>query len=265
MKIEKIEDFVKLIPDEMESILKKVRLLYWELGKRSFYDINFENLLLDQNDFEIYEYKEYSNPNFIICTTLEKQFKKLLDIVGIDSEIIKDEYGHSYLVFRDENGNEHSTDLVRDLKNIQFNCATKHFASSTIDKDKLRSLDTELGLIDNKRGYSDDYWYIIRDKIQNGKYPPAIGLEIILKSLSTFGDLSKLGEIELYNLYRKFIIYCNNGKYNISTDYIVTRQTREYRVIVEDPKTCKTIVNILDLETCRFFNKSNNKKDEFTR
>ena len=32
----------------------------------------------------IYEYKEYSNPNFIICTTLERQFKKLLDIVGID-------------------------------------------------------------------------------------------------------------------------------------------------------------------------------------
>ena len=44
MKIEKLDDFVKLIPDEMESILKKVRLLYWELGKRSFYDKNFKGL-----------------------------------------------------------------------------------------------------------------------------------------------------------------------------------------------------------------------------
>lgn len=265
MKIEKLEDFVKLIPNEMESILKKVRLLYWELGKRSFYDKNFESLLFDQNDFAIYVYKEYSNPNFIICTTLEKQFKQLLDIAGIDSEIRKDEYGHSYLIFRDENGNEHSTDLVRDLKNIQFNCATKHFASSTINKEKLRSLDTELGIIDNKRGYSDDYWYIIKDKIQNGNYSPAVALEIILKSLPTFGDLSQMGEIELYNLYRKFLNYCNNGKYNMFVDYIITRQTREYRAIAQDPKTGKKTVSILDLETRSFFNEINNKKDEFIR
>ena len=88
-----------------------------------------------------------------------------------------------------------------------------------------------------------------------------------LNKMTISRKIKKLKEInpELYNLYRKFIKYCNNGKYNISTDYIVTRQTREYRVIVEDPKTCKTIVNILDLETRRFFNKSNNKKDEFTR
>lgn len=125
------------MPEGLDSN-KKARHLYLELGKRSFYDRKFDHMMFDEEEtMSIYSYKPYSNPNIIICTTLSKQYKELLDKSGIKARLISDKLGHMFLIYEDQNGVEHATDLTRDLKNIQFNCSTSYFARGTIDSSDL--------------------------------------------------------------------------------------------------------------------------------
>ncbi len=211
MEINKLDDFITQMPKELPNIIMKVRHLYLELGKRSFYDREYEHLMFgEEEDMSIYSNKPYSNPNIIICTTLNKQFLELLNKAGIDAEIIHDGR-HSYLIFRDENGIEHVTDLTRDLKNIQFHCSTSYFARGTISTSDLRNIDLRLGYIDDK-GYSNDYWNLLRTRLKNSNLSSKQKLELTLNAMQEFGDLSKLGESELFSLYEKFTLYCIEEK-----------------------------------------------------
>lgn len=245
MEINKLEDFITQMPEGLDSN-SKARYLYLELGKRSYYDRSYEYMMFGEEEtFSIYSYKPYSNPNIVICTTLSKQYKELLESAGIKSRLLTDEFGHTFLIYEDQNGIEHVTDLIRDLKNIQFNCSTSHFAKSTINSNDLRQMDLKLGYITTGRGYSNDYWQILRNKLAKANCSIQAKFEITLNSLKEFGDLSKLGESELFNIYEKFVRYCGNNQFKaIFSSSKITGGSEQYRVqLVTNEKKITYLLN----------------------
>lgn len=252
MEINKLSDFLTQMPKNLNGINAKVRYFYIELGRRSFYDRQYEYMMFEEEStFSIYTNKIFTNPNIIICTTLTKQFKELLDSLGIESKIETDKTGHTFLSYKDENGVEHSTDLTRDLKNVQFNCSTSHFAQKTISVENLRKIDLKLNYITNSKGYSNDYWYILRDRLESSNYSIQTKFEIILKGLQEFGDLSKLGETEIIAMYQKFIKYCGNDKFKMTFySQKIAGKPEEHRVDLVIDKRC--ITYLLNKQTYLF-------------
>lgn len=190
MEIKKLEDFIKCIPESLSGNIPVARHLYLELGKRSFYDPEYKYNIFGEEELE-YINKPYSNPNIIICTTLVKQYNRLLNMANIPNNISADVSGHYFNVFEDEEGQEHETDITQDLKNIQFGCKTNYFGINSISQEDLRELDKVLGYIPEGRGYSDEYWYIIRDAISNERLTAQQRLELIFNNLHRLGDPQK--------------------------------------------------------------------------
>ena len=216
MEIRKLDDFIKQMPKDLPSSTYKARWLYWQLGARSFYDRKYKNLMFgEEEQYSIYSDKPYSEPNIVICKTLMKQYKQLLDMAHIRNKIIIDESRHYSLVFYDEEGKEISTDLTHDLKNIQFGCSTSYFGKEKVSMEELRNMDISLGYITSKKGYSNDYWNLLRKRLEKSALSNKNKLDIILKSLKEFGDLSRLGESELFSLYEKFVKFCVNRKFAV--------------------------------------------------
>lgn len=228
LEIHKLDDFISQMPKNLPGIMHKARWLYWQLGERSFYDRKYNNLMFDeQEQYSIYSYKPYSVPNIIICQTLIKQYKQLLDMSHIRNKIIIDESGHYSLVFYDGEGRKISTDLTHDLKNIQFGCSTSYFGKEEVSEEELRTIDIYLGYITSSKGYSNDYWDLLRRKLDESTLSNKTKLSIILKSLKEFGDLTKLGESELFSLYEKFVKYCVNKKFAVCFYSIITNNNIE--------------------------------------
>lgn len=192
MEIKRLEDFIKYIPETVTGTVPKARHLYLELGKRSFYDPEYKYFMFGEAEENlVYINKSYSNPNVIICTTLAKQYKQLLDLARIQNSIEFDGGDHCFNNFIDENGVEHETDLTQDLKNIQFGCSTNYFAVDTIPPEELRKIDVDLGYITESIGYSNEHWHIIRDAIQDERLSPKQRLELIFANLRRIGDPQK--------------------------------------------------------------------------
>ena len=241
------------MPNTLNSVLQKARYMYLELGKRSFYDRNFLYMMFgeeEQND--IYKHQMYKTPNMVICSTLIAQYQSLLKRLCIDCEVKEDSARHSFLLFKDEEGNIHKTDLTRDLKNIQFYCKTSHFGNSTLSADKLRATDIELGYINQKMGYADDCWPLFRERILSSKLDDNQRIELILKGLSLFGDLSKLGKSELFNLYQKFTKYCSDNSRNIHFYSQKNSHNAQEEFFVEFKSNGICTVFKLNLQTCMF-------------
>ena len=223
LEINCLDDFITQMPKNLPDFVTKARYLYLELGKRSYYDREYEYMMFgEENDLSIYSHKPYTNPNIIICTTLNKQFLELLEKVGIPGEIVQDGT-HNYLIFKDEKGEEHVTDITRDLKNIQFNCSTSYFSRGNLDSDTLRKIDIGLGYIDEQRGYSNDHWHLVKERLERSTLSPRQKLEISLLGLQEFGDLSKLGISELFSMYNKFVRYCNDN--NLECTFTSTKRS----------------------------------------
>lgn len=191
MQINSLDDFIKSMPSDLNSIIEKVRYLYLELGKSSFYDPEYKYFMFgEEEEYTIYTNKPYRNPNIIVCTTLAKQFVGLLTKAGIKAELVHDD-DHYLVGFYDEDNMYHLADITNDLKNIQFGCRTTNFAMDTIDENQLEEIDMKLGYISEARSYSDDYWYVVRDTLQNSELGQKKKLEIALNNLQKFGDISK--------------------------------------------------------------------------
>lgn len=191
MQINSLEDFIMAIPKDLSSIVERARYLYLQLGERSFYDPEYKYFMFGEEESYIdYLNKSYSNPNIIICTTLAKQFVELLSKAGIKAELIYGG-GHYSVGFYDEEGTYHFADITNDLKNIQFGCKTTYFGIETISQGNLRKIDTKLGYISTEKSYSDDYWYIARDILQNSKLSEKAQLDLVLLNLQKFGDIKK--------------------------------------------------------------------------
>ena len=134
-------------------------------------DKNYEYMMFgEESDYLVYSNKPYSEPNIVICTTLVKQYSELLTRANIENRISVDEKGHYYLIFKDDVGTEHITDITRDLKNIQFKCSTSHFGIGTISKSNLREIDIRINYISKSRGYSNDYWHMVKDRLKRISY-----------------------------------------------------------------------------------------------
>ena len=193
MEIKRIEDFIKYMPETVTGTVPKPRHLYLELGKRSFYDPEYKYFMFGEAEDDIrYISKQYSNSNIVICTTLAKQYKHLLDLAKIPNTIVfNSDDDHYYNNFRDEYGIEHETDLTQDLKNIQFDCSTNYFAVDTIPPEELRKIDVDLGYVTESIGYSNEHWHIIRDAIQDERLSPKQRLELIFANLHRIGDPQK--------------------------------------------------------------------------
>ena len=81
MQINSLQDFIKEMPTNLNSIIEKVRYLYLELGKRSFYDPEYKYFMFGEEEEDLkYSSKIYQNPNQVICKTLSKQFVDLLKL-----------------------------------------------------------------------------------------------------------------------------------------------------------------------------------------
>lgn len=192
MEINTLDDFIKSMPKDLNSTIEKVRYLYIELGKRSFYDTEYKYFMFDEEEsYGNYTNRTYCNPNIIICTTLSKQFLNLLTNAGIKAELEQDKYGHYYVSFYDENNINHATDITNDLKNIQFGCRTEYFATNTVPEEKVKNIDKKIGYISDKRSYSEDYWHIVKDSISDDRLTEKQKLEIVLNSIQNFVDITK--------------------------------------------------------------------------
>jgi len=190
--IRTLEDFISLMPKGLKGNIQKARFLYLELGKRSFYDTEYSECMFgEEEEYTKYTYKSYTDPNIIICTTLSKQFAKLLEMARIPCEMHKDNFEHYFITFFDESGNSHITDITNDLKNIQFGCRTHYFGKETISEDVLEQIDLELKYISRAKSYTDDYWNILQERIEQSKLSLKEKLEIILGSLEKYGDIFK--------------------------------------------------------------------------
>lgn len=193
-QINSLPDFIKAMPTDLDSIIAKVRHLYLELGKRSFYDTEYKYCMFGEEDGNYtYTSKPYYNPNIIICTTLAKQFSKLLTLAGIKNELKTEENGAHYFVeFYDEEDRAHKTDITNDLKNIQFGCKTEYFGKDTISEEELKDQDMKLGYISPERGYSNDGWYVVKETLEkNAGLNKKQQLEIVMQNLQRFGDITK--------------------------------------------------------------------------
>lgn len=265
MEIKRLEDFIRNIPSSIEGIIPKARHLYLELGKRSFYDPEYKYFMFgEESDNYTYLNKPYSNPNIIVCTTLAKQYLNLLQMAGIHSTIeIEDGGDHWFNTFMDENSIKHMVDITQDLKNIQFGCRTNYFATETITPEELRAIDISLGYISERKGYSDEYWHIVRDAIKDERLSSKARLEIALSNIEKFGNIKSTGIVELFSIYQKFIRYVmpqtdnvwmysmkNNlrepekciielKEKNVVTKYILNPKTRKFEEVVEKKKEGK--------------------------
>ena len=265
MKIEKLDDFILQMPIGLDSILKKARQMYLELGKRSFYDRRIEYMMFgEEADLYIYNSKSYENPNIVVCTTLIKQYEELLNKLGIKTNIITERSGHSYLEFGDEYGVSHIADLTRDLKNIQFNCSTSHFARSTVDSSTLRKIDIELNYITENKGYSNEYWHLLKDKLDSSNFSARRKLEITVQSMQEFGDLSKLGESELFSMYQKFVRYCM-GKQNNIHFYTTKKSNYPEEFYMELEEEGNKVIYRLNKSTLQFDFEKQQEKDSFIK
>lgn len=193
-QINSLPDFIKTMPEGLNSIITKARHLYLELGKRSFYDTEYKYCMFGEEEGNYtYTNKPYYNPNIIICTTLAKQFSQLLTLAGIKNELKTEENGSHYFVeFYDEEGNAHVADITNDLKNIQFGCKTEYFGKQSISAEELKQHDISLGYISTERRYSNDYWYVVRETLEeNSDLSEKQKLEIVMQNLQKFGDITK--------------------------------------------------------------------------
>lgn len=266
MTINSLNDFVQSLPNNLIDVVEKARYLYLELGKRSFYDPEYKYFMFDEEDQYIgYSNKSFSNPNIIICTTLSKQFSKLLSIAGIKNTLVYNK-GHYYVEFYDENELCHKADITNDLKNIQFGCKTSYFAPETLENDKLKVMDLALGYISESRGYSDDYWYVVKDILSANKLSSKEKLEIVLENLQRFGDINKPGDTEIFSIYQKFVRYCfaDDPAPILFSSYKINRQLRETCSIELVTEEGKKIYYTLDPKTRKFNEKVIERKPNFS-
>lgn len=264
MKIERLEDFIKNMPQDIEGIVPKARHLYLELGKRSFYDPEYKYFMFgEENDNYIYVNKPYSNPNIIMCTTLAKQYLNLLLMAGISSSIeIEDGGDHWFNTFTDEHSRSHTVDITQDLKNIQFGCNTNYFATETITPEELRAIDIGIGYISKTKGYSDEYWYIVRDAIRDERLSAKARLEIALSNIEKFGDIKSPGIVEMFSIYQKFIKYVMPPTDNISVYSMKTNQREPEKCIIELKGDSSTVTKYILNPKTRKFEEVIEKKNE---
>ena len=184
--IDKYIEYIKTKITEDMTEEEVIMLVYIDLGKQFFFDIDFKFGNRKKRD-EIFrnsgsEYKldEIFESKKIVCRTSAKIMEYILKKLGINikTEIVIDDnqkYHHTYnIIYPKDNSEPYIIDLQDDLENIQFNATTKCFGVSLIDSEKLvisrqrqKEIHEKIGYISKEHPYTDEYLYLLKDAIKD--------------------------------------------------------------------------------------------------
>jgi len=109
-----------------------------------------------------------------------------------------------------------------------------------------------LGYISNNKGYSDDYWYIFKNKLDNCNISDKEKMNLTLKSLKEFGDILAPGDSELFYIYEKFVKYCFSDKNNIVFYSCKNKKTNREDCVIELTENNKKFSYTLNWNTRLF-------------
>lgn len=272
--IEKVKEYQRKNPNISEDML--VRYVYIDLGKRFSFDLEFSfgNTKTKQSIYargDEDDLNEAMESNIVICKTVSYILEYILKSLGIDIITVVDyaeetKCPHMYNIVTQKDGKKYSIDLQEDMENIQSNSFTKNYGLS-IDDEKLpvinryniEQMDRELGFIDNKHYYSDEYTYLLKlnmdffedfaEKVQfvlehidiyenkNIKYAERRWHhKQILRELFTKEELKKIQMIDCYQEVENEKIYKNCIAVNVSG------QTAIYMYSVEENRYCRMTI-----------------------
>ena len=163
------------------SIKEKARYVYTNLCKNVLYDERFaygHNKELMQQIYDREIDIEENEDERVVCNSLNKVYKKLLDRLGINCRIIHKkskierliEVDDAALLFWDEEGNKYYTNIIGDIQNCKYGLRSKYFGITKNDyflaKDVKEITPEELKKIDKNINYIKyDYNNVVFDMI----------------------------------------------------------------------------------------------------
>lgn len=179
--IDKIKEYKNQNPDISEE--KLIRYVYWDLGKRFSFNLDFfytnrktkQRIYANSKSEE--DLEEAMGSGIVICRSAAYLLEYILKKQGINIRTVvapndTRKCPHMYNIVTPKNGEEYIIDLQEDMQNIQSHSFTKNFGLSTkpkkmpvISRFTIEQMDRELGYIDDNNYYSDDYLYLLKSDI----------------------------------------------------------------------------------------------------
>lgn len=188
-----LDEYIKYIKNEVSNNnitdeLHIIKFVYFDLGKRLSFDLNFKpfgNSRYKQNLYRYHCVKKEDldlciENNIGICKSMARILQQVLVEFGIDVEVITDDltimefgvekfkYPHVYNIIHLNDGRSFVVDLQEDIRNIRKNNFTKSFGTKdaksydyVISRDEQRKVDEDLGYISKSKGYTDEYLYLL--------------------------------------------------------------------------------------------------------
>ena len=167
--IKSAEKILDRMPKDF-SKLEQARYVYIQLGKLFTFDEKYW-LGNSKERKKIYtasmnhpiDFKKVTKGKKAICVSISRTYKKLLEQIGISSEIIKEDYDDPHVfcaIFI--NGNMYKADLQRDLKYIQAQRETRHFGRNleeitrSISEQTMKKMDEKIGYKYTGETYIDE-------------------------------------------------------------------------------------------------------------
>ena len=188
-----LDEYIKYIKNEVSNKnitdeLHIIKYIYFDLGKRLSFDLNFKpfgNSRYKQNLYRYHSSKREDldrciETNTGICKSMARILQQVLIEFDVDIKVITDEdtikeygvekvnYPHVYNLITLKDGRSFVADLQEDIRNIRKNNFTKSFGTKdvksfdyVIHRDEQRVIDTDLGYIAMNKGYTDEYLYLL--------------------------------------------------------------------------------------------------------
>lgn len=175
--IEEIKTKNELTEDEL------IRFIYFSLGKKVVFDLDWvfgdeytkRNIYYKPVTPELLDNYEQDEKWPMICKGISYIMSYIGKKVGLNIEVVKDEpdkqipFPHIYNKVTKKDGSFYNLDLYLDLPNIYMNQRTEFFGFTNyalprvFTRKQLEEMDYKLGYITDKKGYTDEYYYLLKD------------------------------------------------------------------------------------------------------
>ena len=208
--MENLDNYIEYIKTLITQDMKeeeKIMLVYIDLGKQLFYDIDFKfgNRKKREEIFRTsgsdYKLDEIFENKKIVCRTSSKILEYILKNLGINitTEIIIDDnqkYHHTYnIIYPKDKSEPYIIDLQDDLENIQFHTLTKSFGLSlenpkeyVISRQKQKEIHKKIGYISDKNPYTEEYLYLLKQTI-DCMNTPFEKIDFVLKNIEPIDNI----------------------------------------------------------------------------
>ncbi|MBR3255030.1 MAG: hypothetical protein IKF97_02215 [Clostridia bacterium] len=223
--IEKIKQEMPEFTGTRVEIEKKIAMfIYLYLGKRKVFDEQYFLGNRKEKD-KIIKYNkkikldEIIEKRRVVCYTLSRLYKRLLDIFKIDAYNIKtsdEKDNHICNKINLSDGTSLIVDLQRDLPNIQTHSKTKYFGtekeygqetSECLNDEEIYNLELECGYIKDEQEYMDKRIDELKEKIQD--LPPDELLQRVIEDQEINNYQKDIGYIELFSYYSALLNIIN--------------------------------------------------------